>query len=63
MIVEKLALFSRFFMLACKCEKVDLKFEQGFSNHACLLMWDCEVLSYHFESLTNENNHLITFND
>jgi hypothetical protein len=52
MIVEKLALFSR----------VDLKFEQGFSNHACLLMWDCEVLSYHFEFLTNENN-LITFND
>jgi hypothetical protein len=28
-IVEKLAIFSRFLMLACKCEKVGLKFGQA----------------------------------
>ena len=35
-------------------------FEQSFSNHACLSMLDCKVLSYHFKSIYSEHHHFIT---
>ena len=73
MVVEKWAIFSRYFILACKWERVGLKlelFEQDFSNYA-LSKLHCEVLSYHFKSIylyynhhhfiTNENNYIKLF--
>ena len=56
MIVQKLANIFKIFHARLQ---IASGFE-GFSNHACLSMLDCEALSYHFKSIYYKHHHVIT---